>query len=100
LDTLLNAAMTLGLLLITAPRDVWTFARSSKWGAALNAAVCGYLLFAHLTGGGGGRQGGGGGDVGDGSGGGGGGGGNYLLTTMAYAGLLLLAAPGLMTIFR
>lgn len=99
MDALLNAATTLGLLLITAPKDAWTFARGSKLGAALNAAVCAYLLFAHLSSGG--RQGGrGGGDDGSGRGDSSGGGGNHLLTTVAFAGLLLLAAPGMMRTLR
>ena len=100
LDTLLNGAMTVGLLLITAPKGAWTFARGSKWGAALNAAVCGYLLFAHVTGKGGGGGGGTQSGGGDGSGvRGGGGAGNHLLATVGYAALLFLAAPGLLRIF-
>ena len=96
LDLLLNGAVTVGLLLITAPSQVWTFARSSTWSAALNAVICGYLLFAHVTGRGG--------RMSDGSGagregGGSGAGGNYLVLTVAYAALLLLAAPGLLRIF-
>lgn len=96
LDALLNAVTTLGLLIITGPKDVFTFARDSKFGAVLNAAICAYLLFANLLSG---RK--GGGD--DGSRGGdssGAGGGNYLLTTVAFAGLLLLATPGMMRALR
>lgn len=100
MDLLLNAATTLGLLLITAPKDAWTFARGSEWGAALNAAMCAYLLVAHLKRGGGQGDGGGGDGGSDGSGGGGGGGGIHLLTTVAYAGLVLLASPGLMRALR
>ena len=97
LDMLLNGALMVGLLLITAPKEAWTFARGSKWGAALNAAVCGYMLFAHVTRGGGGGVGGGTQSGGDGTGGGGAG--NHLLATVGYAVLVFLAAPGLLRIF-
>ena len=85
--------MTVGLLIITAPKGAWTFVRGSKWGAMLNVAVCGYLLLTHVLG-----QSRGGVD-GD-EGGAGVSAGNHVLVACGYVCLLMLAAPGLLSIFR
>lgn len=81
LDALLNAAMMVGLLIITAPKEVWAFVRGSKWGQLLNAVACAYLLFAHVR-----LE----------RGGGSGGGVNHASTTVGFAALLLLSVPGFM----